>query len=218
MLYSGMGIAFVSLVVFANAILANLDVLQDRISNALGDGQLATQLSQVGTFSDRLHGFSNLLTNPEVYTLFGHGRGRGTDPSDPFYAHDIVSNVLVVHGLVPLLAFAIVGGVVLTRLHRRVLSIQEQHHRLLASGFLALAFSFVAVSLVSGSVLGTFPVNALFWLCLALLTLVCQSETLRIGEARDADARVLTAVPLAASPQVIRPVGGFRHSAPRGSL
>jgi hypothetical protein len=213
-LYAAMVVAFVALVAFADAILSNLDVVQDQINGVMGDGQLASQLSRVGTFSDRLHGFANLVTNPDVYTFFGHGRGRGTDPSDPLYAHDIFSNVLVVHGVVPLLAFVIVGCVVLTRMHKRVLSLEDRHHRLLATGFVALALSFVAVSLVSGSVLGTFPVNALFWLCLALLTLVYQSDRLRTSE----EGHSPSARGAVAAPQSPHAAGRFVPSAPTGHL
>lgn len=219
LLYAAMAACFVALVAFSNTILLNLDVLQNKITETMGDGQIVTQISRVGTFSDRLHGFANLVTNPDVYTLFGHGRGRGKDPSDPLYSHDIVSNVLVVHGLVPLLAFAIVGCVVLARMHKRILNLQDRHHRLLATGFLGLALSFVAISLVSGSVLGTFPVNALFWLCLALLMLVSQSDKLSIsGEEPRPSARAAIAAPLAASPHVPHRVTRFRHSASGRSL
>jgi hypothetical protein len=175
-LYVGLVASFVALVLMANTILLNLDGIQAHISDATGDGQLATQLSRVGTFSDRLQGFQNLATNPKAYTLFGYGGARGSNKDDDFYSHDLISNILVKHGLVALLAVLFVGGILLIRLHRRVLCIQDRHHRLLAAAFLSLAFSFFPLSAVSGNVIGVFPVNTLLWLCFGLLIVICQSD------------------------------------------
>ena len=186
-LYASCGAAFLALVLMADTILSNLDVMQDKISDILGDGQFITLLSRVGTFSDRLHGFANLITNPEVYTFFGYGPERGSDERDPLYSHDMISNMLVTHGVVPFLAFAIIGGVVLKKIHGHVLRLPDRHHRLLAAGLLSLAFSLFVLSAVSGSVLGTFPINALFWLCLAQLMLVYQSDALHSTDEEEMD-------------------------------
>jgi hypothetical protein len=181
-LYTGMGVAFVGLVALSGTILSNLDAVQDKVSGMTGEGQLASQLSRVGTFSDRLRGFSNVLTNPDVYTLFGYGPSRGTDDTDPLYAHDMISNTLVAYGLVPLIAIVVVGGMVVSRMHRLIFRMHDRHHRLLAAGFLAIAFALFVLSAVSGSVFGTFPINVLLWLCFALLTLTHQSDLLRVAE------------------------------------
>ena len=210
-LYAVFAAAFLGLIFMADVILDNLDSWQSQISNMIGGGggQLATQLSRVGTFSDRLHGFANLAKNPEVYTLFGYGPDRGSDERDPLYAHDMISNILVTHGLVPLVAMGIFGIVVLTRMHGRVFRLADRHHRLLAAGFLSLAFSLFALSAVSGSVISVFPVNTLLWLCFALLMLVYQGDHLQM-EARVEGVRP-EALPVASPPP--RVVHRFRRSA-----
>lgn len=211
-LYAGVGGAFIALVLMADIILANLGTAQSQISNIVGEGKFAAQLSNVGTFSDRLHGFANLVTNPDVYTAFGYGPGRGSDERDPLYSHDMISNVLVTHGLVPLLGMAIFGVVVLTRLHWSVLRLQDPHHRLLAAAFLSLAFSLFALSAVSGSVIGLFPVNAMLWLCFALFMLVDQSGSLQsCGDEAPAQAQTPgpDAAPPGAKPAVVH---RFRRS------
>jgi hypothetical protein len=175
-LYSSLAGGFVALVLLSDIILSNLDVVQDKISDVIGDGKLATQLSRVGTFSDRLQGFTKLFKNPDVYTFFGYGPGRGSDERDPLFAHDMISNMLVTHGVVPLLAIAVIGGMVVRRMHARIYRLQDPHHRWLASGFLGLVFGLVALSAVSGSVLATFPVTAMMWLWFAMLTLIYQSD------------------------------------------
>lgn len=210
-LYGGFAAAFLCLIFMADVILDNLDTWQNQISSMIGGGggQLATQLSRVGTFSDRLHGFANLAKNPEVYTFFGYGPERGSDERDPLYSHDMISNILVTHGMVPLVVMGIFGVVVLTRMHGRVLSLPDRHHRLLAAGFLSLAFSLFALSAVSGSVISVFPVNTLLWLAFGLLMLVYQGDYLQT-EAREEEVR-LTETP--AVPPPARVVHRFRRSA-----
>jgi hypothetical protein len=177
LLYAGLVASFIAMVLMANTLLVNLDRIQDHISDSTGDGQLVRQLSRVGTFSDRLLGFQNLTANPDVYTLFGHGGTRGANRNDELYSHDVVSNILVKHGVVALLAIMIVGGMLLVRLHKRVLCIEDRHHRLLAAGLLSLAFSFFPLSAISGSVIAVFPVNTMLWLCFGLLMVICESES-----------------------------------------
>jgi hypothetical protein len=194
-------------------ILSHLDSWQHQITDTTGDGRLVTQLSRVGTFSDRLRGFTNLVTNPEVYTLFGYGAGRGGDPSDSLYAHDMISNTLVTHGLVVLVVAGVFGVMVLTWMHRRVLRLRDMHHRLLASACIALAFSLFVISCVSGSVLGTFPVNALMWLCFALLMLVYQSDHVHSSEMTEAASEIeATPQPITSQPAMPRVVHRFSRS------
>jgi hypothetical protein len=77
-----------------------------------------------------------------------------------------------------------------------IFSMHDRHHRLLAAGFLAIAFSLFVLSAVSGSVFGTFPINALLWLCFALLTLTHQSDFLQFSEAAPAEPEVEAPAPI----------------------
>jgi hypothetical protein len=207
-LYTSLGAGFVALLLLSGTILSNLDLVQDRISGVMGDGKLADQLSRVGTFSDRLHGFTNLVTNPDVYTLFGYGAGRGSDESDPLFSHDMISNMLVTHGVVPLLGIAIIGGMFLSRMHARLYRLQDPHHCRLAAGFLGLVFALVVLSALSGSVLATFPVSAMLWLWFAMLTLVYQSDRLLTSDAEPSPSAP-EATPSAAQARVVH---RFRRS------
>ena len=64
---------------------------------------------------------------------------------------------------------------------RNVINLADVHHRRLAAGMLAQAFSFFAVSAVSGSVLSVFPINVFLWFCLGLLGLTFQSARHHAG-------------------------------------
>jgi hypothetical protein len=217
-LYAALAAGFLGLVLLADVLLDNLDGWQQQVSEAVGGGEFATQMSRVGTYSDRLRGFSNLAKNPDVYTLFGYGPDRGKDERDPLYSHDLISNILVTHGLVPLLAIMGFGVFVLARMHRGVFLIGDKHHRLLAAGFLSLAFSLFALSALSGSVLAVFPVNTLLWLCFGLLMLVYQSEQLNAPADAEFSPETVEENAPAVTP---RPINRFRRSgftAPGGTL
>ncbi|MFZ4764467.1 MAG: hypothetical protein ACOYMN_05890, partial [Roseimicrobium sp.] len=172
LLYAGLVTSFITLVFSAEMLLSNLDALQGQVASATGGGEFAGKMTRVSTFSDRLRGFATLATNPDAYTLFGYGSARGSDPSDPLYSHDIITNNLVTHGLVPVLFVLVVFALGLSKAHGSILRITDRRHRLLAAGLLALAFSFFAVSVVSGGVISIFPVNVFLWLSFGLLILV----------------------------------------------
>ena len=180
-LYAVMLGCFLMLLFSANAILSNLDAVQAQIAGATGGSDFAGKMARVSTFSDRLRGFAVLTTNPEAYTLFGYGGTRGIDPSDTLYSHDLLTNNLVSHGLVPVLAVLAVFVFMLVKAHGSIQRVADVRHRLLASAFLALAFSLFAVSMVSGSVLSIFPVNTFLWLSFGLLVLVLQCEAARVA-------------------------------------
>jgi hypothetical protein len=215
-LYAGLAAAFFALMFFSEFLLMNLDPIQDAISSVTGETEFVYQLTRVGTFADRLMGFSRLWKNPEAYTAFGYGSSRGHDEYDPLYAHDLLGNMLVVHGVVPLLALVVVGTVILRKLHRLVTDLPDPHHRRLAAGMVALGFSFFAISAVSGNVLGVFPVNVFLWLCLGFFALICQSG--QGGEPATGPAPVpAPASASAASPTPGRAVHRFRRSGLRTS-
>ncbi len=175
LLYVTCAIAFLALVLSADFLLSNLGAWQSKISDLAGESEFGAQMARVATFSDRLMGFALLTKNPEVYTLFGYGADRGTDGSDPFYCHDLITGLLVRRGLLGLVLALGSVALALTKAHSAVLSIRHRPHRRIAATLLALSFSFVLVSVISGSILHIFPVNVFLWFFLGLLVLVSQS-------------------------------------------
>jgi hypothetical protein len=212
LVYGALSAAFVALVIFAQAILDNMVDLQDGLDAIVGGGAFVGQMARIDTYSDRLIGFAKWTSNPEMFTLFGYGPGRVDNYGDPLYAHDLVTGILVTHGLVPLVVLVIGGSIILYHMHRRVLATVDAHHRCLAAGLIAVAFSFVAISAVSGSVLGVFPVNSLMWLCLAMLMLVYQDERGMAAEARAAVPQQPMAQGPACEAVARRAVHRFRRS------
>lgn len=176
LLYSVLILMFVLLLLSADFILNRIYVWNDLATTGLLSRILGQEMTTIGTFSDRLIGFRNILTNPEAYTLFGYGSGRGVDPSDPLYNHDLLSNLIVRYGCVPLTIIGLIGFFVVRHIHTAVHQIPSFDDRSLAAASLGISFAVFAVSMLSGNVLSTFPNNVVFWLMLSVTTLLAFAQ------------------------------------------
>lgn len=159
----------VMLLTFAT-LLIGATYFQDRLNDmsekliALAGSRFSEDTLSINTFSDRLQGFSQVLTNPDAYSLFGFGKDRGNDPGDPLYNHDMLSNILVHHGVIALGVVILLGTFALLLIHRSLLRIRDRPQRRIGAMMLALVMGLVAISVTSGSILNIFPVNIIFWL------------------------------------------------------
>lgn len=161
--YGAGGAAFLALLISAGFLLIHIEAATAFLTSHIG-GVLSHETIDLNTFSDRLRGFSSVLINPDAYTLFGYGSERGVDPKDPLYNHDLLSNILVRYGALPLLVMVVFVVGCLVRIHQNVLQIRDAGRRRMGAGMLAMVLSLIAISITSGNVLGIFPVNTLFWL------------------------------------------------------
>ena len=186
--YLGASAAFAALVAAASVLRDRLAAITEYLlthAGGLGEANL-----NVNTFSDRLQGFSQVLTNPSAYTLFGHGLERGKDPNDPLYNHDMLSGILVQYGAVALFGLLLTGAFLLWRVHAAALRLQIPALRRLCAYMLALLLGLVAISVTSGTVLSIFPVNTFFWLAASFAIVICRAE---MNPAMSAAADVLRA-------------------------
>ncbi len=168
-------IGFLALVFSADILLANMSYFQDEVSSAVGDQKYMTQMTRVGTYSDRLMGFSNLVKSPDVWTLFGHGAPMENDDRSLF-SHDILTNSLVQNGAVPVGVAAVLLIIGLFKAHRGVLRILDSGRRTLAAALLALALSFLVLALLAGNVLVIFPINVFACLFCGMMIAVSQHD------------------------------------------
>jgi hypothetical protein len=192
------GGAFVILLLSAGFLLNHIEGATSYLVTQFG-GVVNQEAIDLNTFSDRLKGFSSVLLNPDAYTLFGYGGERGGDPLDPLYNHDLLSNVLVRYGAVPLMTMVVFVSGCLIRTHQLVLAIKDTGKRRLGAGMLAMVLSLIAISITSGNVLGIFPVNTLFWLGIS-----CAIVVLGDGggnRVRNQEARVIRPSVTSATPQ-----------------
>jgi hypothetical protein len=113
--------------------------------------------------------------NPKAWSLLGYGRAE--DGTGMYYYHDPISEILMRYGAIVLIAVIVFIALMLRWFHKQAWHVESSSRRQLASAMIALAFSMLLVSALSGSVLTVFPVNIFFWLtCAAVLGFTKQSE------------------------------------------
>jgi len=162
--------AFVALVLASQYILDSIERLQYFLWSFTGtsEDQFANQMTRLGTYSDRLMGFSALSNDSRVWTLFGASKMV----QESVHFHDPLTSLLLTFGSVPLFFGGCICIALLSRIHRRIWEIEDQADRRLASLCLATALGMVAASLLGGSRLNVFPVGLHFWLLLGAATSV----------------------------------------------
>jgi hypothetical protein len=149
--------AFAALIASSSYMLMNIETWTMKLHEWTGSNEFMANMLDANTYKDRLMGFSNVLGNPAAYSLFGLGEDQ---VHGDFYNHDPLSTVLVKFGAVPLAGALMLGLCALVYLHRSVLLIREPGPRLLAIHCLAVAAGSIAVSMVGGNLIATFPGNA----------------------------------------------------------
>jgi hypothetical protein len=162
--------AFLVLVASSGYLINHLEELNERAMALGAPGGFLSRMLMLGTYWDRLSGFSNVLMNPAAWSLFGFGEAG--DSTGLYYYHDPISEILMRYGAIAL--FAVITGVVLMLrwFHRQAWRIESPAERQFAAAMIALAFSMLLISALSGSVMTVFPVNIFFWLaCAAVLGL-----------------------------------------------
>ncbi|GEP44584.1 hypothetical protein [Brevifollis gellanilyticus] len=167
--YMSMVIGFVALVISSKWMLQVLPQAMAAMGDVSGDSVFMSQMLRVGTYYERLMGFSNCLANPAAYTLTGFGAERGRDYGDEFMNHDPLSNILIRYGAPALFLTLFSIWMALRVMHRSVLSLPEGGSRRTAALLLSVPLGYMVASVLQGSVFGTFPLNLLAYLCLGLI-------------------------------------------------
>jgi len=167
-LYASAIITFAAAVLFADETQNLVDIIDRSVPK---DSELAQKAFNPRTFSTRIEGFRNILTNPEFHTPFGNPelRKAARDRSSDATAHDAVSQALVQFGLVGtgLFAAIMIGG--LSFAHIRILRVRDKLRRELSIVATCVIFSVFTAGLFSGSSVGVYPINFLFWFCCGIL-------------------------------------------------
>lgn len=168
--YTFVTVSFALLIASSGWLINHLEELNEYTLSLGAPGAFISRMLVVGTYWDRLSGFSNVLMNPHAWSLFGYGSAE--DGTGMYYYHDPISEILMRYGAVAL--FIVMGAVIfmLRWFHHQAWRLETRPDRQFASAMIAMAFSILLVSAVSGSVMTVFPVNVFFWLtCSAVLGL-----------------------------------------------
>lgn len=140
----------------------------DKVNAAISTNtKWGREVLNVGTFSDRLRGWSR-LKKASTYSFFGT-RERSvvfngkTDLTASNYNHDVINKILIETGVAGLAVFIGLLGYCLMKLHGMVQSTKDRMLRWEMSVILATVFMVVFLSLTAGSILSTNPINLLIW-------------------------------------------------------
>jgi len=173
---------------FAKPLLESLDMLQTYLP---GGADWKEQAFRLGTVSDRLMGFENILGNPSNWPLVANPlkfNATAFSAGDVQYSHDLFSQMILRIGAIPVLLGLCMGVFVVWRSHRAILllSAGKTGNRLLAARLMAILIVFL-FSQMGGSGMTVFPLN--FWLGMltGFLTIIClrpgttDEKTLKTG-------------------------------------
>jgi hypothetical protein len=182
--------AFAALIASSSYMLANIETWTMKLHEWTGANEFMANMLDANTYKDRLMGFANVLGNPAAYSLFGLGEDQ---IHGDFYNHDPLSTSLVKYGAVPLAGALVLGVAGLVYLHRSVLTIREAGPRLLATHCLAVAAGSVAVSMIGGNLIATFPGNAFLAMPLGMVIALRRHD--RALTLQEAEERLPAPVP-----------------------
>ena len=200
--YATLVALFITLVASASYLYNNIEIWTRQIMEFTHSDNFAAYMLNMNSYKDRLHGFMNVLGNPRAYTLFGMSEAAAQDSTYSF--HDPLSAALLSYGVVPVVLGIMIMAVALWRFHRVIFTMRDPTLQLFAVSFLANAVGNIAVSMVNGSLLGTFPVNFFFWVALAFAASLRRSDAL-LAERRQQLAAMNPIAP-APPPERHRPV------------
>ncbi len=162
------------MILFAQQLQDGIDKLQ-AILPSNSDWQV--QAFRLGTFTDRLMGYQNVLTNPSSWPLFANPlkfRITDTTYADANFSHDIFSQMILRLGAVPVFIGAAMAIYFLWRAHRSVLGLPmgKDGTRPLAASLMGIVVVFL-LSHAAGSGITVFPMN--FWtgIFVGLLCVIC---------------------------------------------
>jgi hypothetical protein len=188
--YVTSGLLLGGLILFAGPILGMLDKLQSYLP-----GDATWQAFRLGTISDRLMGYLNVLANPTAWPLIANPlkyRSNELTAEDVEYSHDLFSQMILRVGIIPVFFGVCLAIYFLWRAHRAILHLplKKGGTRTLAARLMAILVAFL-LSQTGGSGVTVFPIN--FWLSMfaGLLAVLCIHD--QAAKKRDSEAASLRA-------------------------
>ncbi len=185
-----LSVAFLG-VSFSGFLLENINSAESTLNSMTGGSGWAGNVLRVGTFSDRLKGWTR-LTKPESYSLFGTKLSNpDTDIlyTDDEYAHDMINSILQNYGVIGLLACGALLFFTLRAAHRMVLEAQTSVARSTSAFTLANLSVALFFTLLGGSNLHTVPLN------LIIATFLGHALALTVNKHQEERENVVVKVP-----------------------
>lgn len=209
-LYGSVAALFVTACVYAQNLIAWVTKLTLWALENFGGTAIGEQFVRFWTICDRLDGMHDLAHNPLMWTPFGYGAKGASDMHDAglVASHDLISNLLLEIGWLPLSVLLIIFAVVLRSFHQSMWSLRGSSVFNICLWMAGIEFGLLVHNVFAGNVTSTFPVNFFVWFIAgALNSCIAYHE-----ERRMAAKRASNPVPPPMSPH--NPAYGRFHGPP----
>lgn len=195
-LYVGSFLTVLSLYVFATPLIYVMDSFNREVAMGMGRGSFLRRFTNTGTFTDRILGFKNMTTNPDLWSLFGSkvsgrmgkfgslGEDAGSlkhegvyEALDDEFVHDGLNRAIIAYGVIPLIVVGVIAVVLLVKLHRAQFAIRSQEYQKLIRVSVAVILGVGAITLTSQQALTVQPVNLFVFMWCGVFLVIYQSAT-----------------------------------------
>jgi hypothetical protein len=197
-LYASVVALFVTACVYAQDLINWVTKLTLWALENFGGTAIGEQFVRFWTICDRLEGMHDLAHNPLMWTMFGYGSKGAADMHEArmVASHDLISNMLLEIGWLPLSLVLIIAAVALHSFHRSVWNLRGSPMFSICLWMVGVEFGLLIHNIFAGNVTSTFPVNFFFWFVAGALNgCIAHQESLRV-----ASRRRVSPVPLPMSP------------------
>ncbi|MEM0897928.1 MAG: hypothetical protein AAGJ79_13710 [Verrucomicrobiota bacterium] len=200
LLYGSTALVLGLLILFSGPILKNWDkVIAGAAKIFPMESQRAYQSFRVSTLSQRLVGFNNLITNPDMWSLFGisdetkekSGKvslatGRNFDKLSATFSHDALSTAIMDYGVIPVALMGYIGLRLLIGMHRLPFRAGSPARK---KRFVVLCSCIFACILLLFVGSWPYPVPGFIFIIIAMTLLAAEEEKLIAKKAKEEAAR-----------------------------
>lgn len=182
-LYASVVALFVTACIYAQDLINWVTKLTLWALENFGGTAIGEQFTRFWTICDRLEGMHDLAHNPLMWTMFGYGARGAADMHEArmVASHDLISNLLLEIGWMPLSLVLIIAGLALFSFHRSVWSLRGTPTFNICVWMVGIEFGLLVHNIFAGNITATFPVNFFFWFIAgALNSCIEHQENLRL--------------------------------------
>lgn len=164
-LYASVTGVFVTACIYAQDLINGVTKLTLWALENFGGTAIGEQFVRFWTICDRLEGMYDLAHNPLMWTTFGYGTKGAADMHEAgmVASHDLISNLLLEIGWLPLSLLLIVAALALHSFHRSVWNLRGTPMFSICLWMVGIEFGLLVHNVFAGNVTSTFPVNFFFW-------------------------------------------------------
>jgi hypothetical protein len=198
-LYASVVGLFITACVYAQDLINGVTKLTLWALENFGGTAIGEQFVRFWTICDRLEGMHDLAHNPLMWTMFGYGTKGAADMHEArmVASHDLISNMLLEIGWLPLSLVLIIAAIALHSFHRSVWNLRGSSMFSICLWMVGVEFGLLVHNIFAGNVTSTFPVNFFFWFVAGALNACIAHQE----DQRSASRRSINPVPHPMSPR-----------------